>query len=153
MDGTVSFEDKSIGFAKGSLGGSFDLTDIVMKRRHEDPYRFEKEKFMTATTKKREELLKRAHDARMQNALAELPWSCEHIWQDRARTASQRRRELYELWRDTEADGDPKMTVAARKIIAAYIQRYLPEDSVNAFTDAEIASFNANGGPHFGPYD
>ena len=45
MDGTVTFDDHSIRDFKG-LSGGFDLTDLAMKANKQDPYRYEKERFM-----------------------------------------------------------------------------------------------------------
>lgn len=57
-DGSVTFDDKVIGFDKGIF--SFDLTDAIMRAKKQDPYRREKEKFLAHTRALREKLLDEA---------------------------------------------------------------------------------------------
>lgn len=57
-DGSVTFDDKLIGFDKGIF--SFDLTDAIMRAKKQDPYRREKEKFLAHTRAMREKLLDEA---------------------------------------------------------------------------------------------
>jgi hypothetical protein len=148
LDGSVSFDDKLIRDFKG-LSGGFDLTDMVMKGKKEDPYRHEKKKFLEATAGKRAELAKKARDAEIERSLAELPWHCDEIWRDRYRTPTQRRKTLYALWREADAE---QAGQKAREIIEGYVRRYLPQGTADAFTDEELAKLNAAGGPEFNPY-
>lgn len=57
-DGSVTFDDKVIGFDKGII--AFDLTDAIMRAKKQDPYRREKEKFLAHTRAMREKLLDQA---------------------------------------------------------------------------------------------
>ena len=81
LDGRVTFDDHSIRDFKG-LSGGFDLTDLAMKSRKQDPYRYEKEKFMENTSKLRGELTSRARKERLESALAALPQQLERVWSD-----------------------------------------------------------------------
>jgi hypothetical protein len=148
MDGTVSFDDKIVRDFKG-LSGGFDITDWAMKGKKQDPYRYEKEKFLKATEKKRDELAKKAREAEMENSLAQLPWTCDEIWHQRYKTAAQRRKSLYELWRDVEEND---AGARAREIIVAYIKRHLPADGPDAYTDEELAMYTGHGTHKFEPY-
>lgn len=152
LDGSVSFDDKSIRDFKG-LSGGFDLTDLVMKGKKEDPYRHEKKRFLEATETKRTEMARRAHEAQIEQSLAELPWHCEEIWHERYRSAAQRRKTLYELWKETAGDGELGQAGAkAREIIEAYIQRVLPASSPDGYTEEELSQLNARSGSKFQPY-
>jgi hypothetical protein len=147
MDGSVSFDDKIIRDFKG-LSGGFDMTDWIMKGKKQDPYRYEKEKFLKYTQKKRDEMAKKAREADIENSLAQLPFTCDDIWRQRSKPAAQRRKALYELWRDVE---DTDAGSRAREIIVEYVRRHLPAGSPDAFTDEELAMYNT-GGRKFDPY-
>jgi hypothetical protein len=148
MDGSVSFDDKIVRDFKG-LSGGFDVTDWVMKGKKQDPYRYEKEKFMKYTQKKRDELAKKAREADIENSIAQLPATCDDIWHEPYKKASQKRRALYELWRDVE---DTDAGARAREIIEAYVRRHLPQGTPDAFTEEELALYNSKGGRKFEPY-
>jgi hypothetical protein len=148
MDGSVSFDDKLIRDFKG-LSGGFDVTDWIMKGKKQDPYRYEKEKFLKYTQKKRDELSRKAHEADMENSLAQLPFTCDDIWRQRGRAASQRRKALYELWRDVE---DNDAGGRAREMIVEYVRQHLPAGSPDAFTDEELALYNTGTKRKFEPY-
>ena len=154
MDGRVSFDDHSIRDFKG-LSGGFDLTDIAMRGRKQDPYRYEKEKFMETTTKLRSELQTRARRDQLESSLAALPQHLERLWGDLSRSARARRGELYALWKDA-AGSDDEVGAAgkkARAAIEAFIRERLPEGTEDAFTDEELRRFNARPGVlRFEPY-
>jgi hypothetical protein len=153
LDGTVSFDDKYIRDFKG-LSGGFDLTDAIMKGKKEDPYRHEKKKFLEATAAKRAEMARKVRDEQVRASLAELPWHCDEIWRDHNRSPSERRRMLFALWRETgEAeDGLGEAGDQARTTIEKFIRHYLPEGSVDGFTEEELASLNRGGRRRFDPY-
>jgi hypothetical protein len=148
MDGTVSFDDKIVRDFKG-LSGGFDVTDWIMKGKKNDPYRYEKEKFLKHTQKKRDELAKKAREADIENSLAQLPWTCDEIWRERGQPAVQRRKRLYELWRDVE---DSDAGARARDVIMAYVRKKIPATSSDAYTDEELALWNEGTARKFEPY-
>jgi hypothetical protein len=154
MDGRVTFDDHSIRDFKG-LSGGFDLTDIAMKNHHQDPYRYEKEKFMENTNKLRTELTTRARRDRLESSLAALPGHLEQIWSDASHSARERRGVLYAMWREASGSDDEVGAAGkkARATIEAFIRDRLPEGSENAFTDDELRRFNARAGAvKFEPY-
>ncbi len=148
MDGSVSFDDKIVRDFKG-LSGGFDITDWMMKGKKQDPYRYEKEKFLKATGKKRDELAKKQHEIDLESSLGQLPWTCNDIWHQRYKTAAARRKLLFELWRDVEEND---AGARARDIIVEYIKRHLPSDGPDAYTEEELAIYNGRGGHKFEPY-
>lgn len=154
MDGHVTFDDHSIRDFKG-LSGGFDLTDLAMRGHHQDPYRYEKEKFMDNTSKLRAELTAKARKERLESSLASLPSHLEQIWTDASRSPRERRGVLYAMWREA-AGSDDEVGAAgkkARATIEAFIRERLPEGSPDAFTDDELRRFNARGGGmRFEPY-
>ena len=154
MDGHVSFDDHSIRDFKG-LSGGFDLTDLAMKGHKQDPYRYEKEKFMENTNKLRGELSARARKDRLESSLAALPSHLEQVWSDASRSARERRGVLFSMWRET-AGSDDEVGAAGRKAratIEAFIRERLPEGTPDAFTDDELRRFNARAGAmKFEPY-
>ncbi|MGZ3425116.1 MAG: hypothetical protein ACXVCV_00640 [Polyangia bacterium] len=154
MDGRVTFDDHSIRDFKG-LSGGFDLTDIAMKSRKQDPYRYEKEKFMENTSKLRTELTSRARKDRLESALAALPDHLEQVWGDGGHSARERRGVLYAMWREAAGTDDEVGAAGkkARATIEAFIRARLPEGSENAYTDDELRRFNARAGAvKFEPY-
>jgi hypothetical protein len=154
MDGHVTFEDHSIRDFKG-LSGGFDLTDIAMKSRKQDPYRYEKEKFMETTAKLRGDLTTKARRDRLESSLAGLPEHLEQVWGDLSRPASDRRRVLFAMWKEA-AGSDEELGAAgkkARSTIEGFIRDRLPEGSTESFTEEELRRFNARtGAMKFDPY-
>jgi hypothetical protein len=101
--------------------GAADLTDELMRLHGQDPYRFEKAKFLEATSKLRGGLAARALAENVRRAQAELPARLEAIACDASRSVRERRATI-EALRD-EMAGD---TPAARDA-AATIARFLAE--------------------------
>ena len=154
MDGHVTFDEHSIRDFKG-LSGGFDITDLAMRGHHQDPYRYEKEKFMDTTSKLRAELTAKARKERLESSLAALPAHLEQVWSDGSHSARERRGVLYAMWREA-AGSDDEVGAAGRKAratIEAFIRERLPAGSENAFTDDELHRYNARAGAiKFEPY-
>ena len=102
MDGRVTFDEHSIRDFKG-LSGGFDLTDIAMRNHHQDPYRYEKERFMENTNKLRSELTTKARRDRLESSLAALPGHLDSVWNDPNHSAHERRGVLFAMWREAAA--------------------------------------------------
>lgn len=152
-DGSVSFDDKYIRDFNGT-SGSWDLNDLIMRGKKQDPYRAEKEAFMRATEAQRTEIAKRARQAQMAASLAGLPGHLERIWGDRRQPARDRRATLYEIWRDAyTGEGDEgEAGERARNIIESFIRNRLPEGSEEAFTEDELAMYARHSKQRFHPY-
>lgn len=152
-DGSVSFDDKYIRDFNGT-SGSWDMNDLIMRSKKQDPYRFEKEAFMMATEAQRTQIARRARQAQMAQSLAGLPYHLERVWTDRRVPAKDRRATLYELWRDAyTGEGDEGEAGArARGIIETFIRNRLPEGSEDGFTDEELATYARTSKQRFNPY-
>ncbi len=152
-DGRVSFDDKNIRDFKG-LSGGFDVTDLLMKAKHQDPYRAEKQAFMNYTDAMRKKMAVAALKERQAASLEHLPEHLDDIWRNRARTVEARRQEIYEMWLDA-AMSESETGDAAKEacsIVETYVRRYLPADSADAFTEDELAKLNGGKRFKFAPY-
>lgn len=144
-DGTVDFNNHAVRDFKG-LSGGFDVTDLIMKSRHQDPYRYEKERFMDETAKLRTQLKQAARRARLEASLETLPTTLERLWSDARRTPRQRRSLLYSMWRDAAGSQADVGSAGqkARALIEAFIRDRLPEGSEDAYTAEELRRYNAH---------
>ncbi len=152
-DGRVSFDDKSIRDFKG-LSGGFDITDMLMRAKGDDPYRHEKKMFLETTEAMRKKMAQATLKERVQESLAQVPGRLHQIWRDTRMSAKERRGLLYETWKDA-AMSDSAVDDAGREACAtveAFVRRYLPADSEDAFTEDELARYNRGQKLAFAPY-
>jgi hypothetical protein len=147
-EGEVRFDDKNIGFNRGTSSGSFDVTDLLMKGKGEDSRRYEKQKFLEATADLRAELARKARAERTREALAGLPSHLASVWGDRRRPARERRRLLFALWKEADDEGGRE----ARVIIESFIRQRLPEGSDEAYSTDELDAYSRAGRQPFQPY-
>jgi hypothetical protein len=151
-DGRVSFDDKSIRDFKG-LSGGFDITDMVMRAKGNDPYRAEKQAFMNQTEAMRKKMAQSALRERVAASLANLPAHLASIWHDTRQSAAERRRTLYETWKDgAESDNNVDAGQNACEIVETFVRRYLPEGSPDAYSEEELAMLNRGQKKKFQPY-
>lgn len=152
-DGTVNFDDKTFRDFNGT-SGSFDITDMIMRGKKEDPYRHEKQAFLASTEALRTQLQKKARAERLRGSLAMLPQHLEGIWFDRRIPAKRRRQLLFELWRDVAGgdDEEGKAGGEARRIVESFVRKNLPEGSEEAYTEDELATLNRGHKERFQPY-
>jgi hypothetical protein len=101
------------------LGGTFDLTDALMRLSGKDPYRQEKARFLVATSELRAGLSARFMADTIRREAAALPARLEAIACDAGRSVRERRAVIESLRQ--EMDGD---TPAARNAVAV-ITRFL----------------------------
>jgi hypothetical protein len=101
------------------LGGTFDLTDELMRLSGQDPYRREKANFLAATSQLRGGLAARALGENIRSALGGLPARLEEIACDPQRSVRERRAIVEALRQEIEGD-----TPAAREAVAT-ITRFL----------------------------
>jgi hypothetical protein len=154
LDGSVDFDDKFLRDFKG-LSGGFDVTDMIMKSKKQDPYRYEKEKFMEETASLRNKLRASMRRAQLERSLASLPIRLQATWDDTTRTARERRNAIYTTWREA-AGSDEELGPAgaqARAIIERFVREHLPDGSPDAFTPDELKRYaNRPGALKFDPY-
>lgn len=120
-DGSVSFDDR---YQQGLTQLTFDLTDAVLRRRGEDPYRAEKEWFLAGTEDLRRELLEQWRQKHHEAALRKLVGRLKRISEDDTLSEDQKAARILALYRDTNDDA---VGVAAREAIASFVAEELPE--------------------------
>ncbi len=133
------------------VSGGFDLTDEFMRIfTKNDPYRYEKARFLSTTSEFRLKLAVAAQTLNLVKALADLPARLRRVLRDERFTARERRRVLFLLWDEVDRD-DPEHRKAA-DILTTFVRRELPASGPDAFTADELRALNA-GRPHpFAPY-
>ncbi len=152
-DGRVRFDDKSIRDFKG-LSGGFDITDLLMRAKGNDPYRAEKKAFLDTTEGMRKKMAQAALKERMLASLGGLPAQLDEIWRNPRTPPMERRRLLYETWRDAAASeaeiGDSAKEACS--IVENYVRRYLPPGGEDSYTDGELERLNRGQRWKFQPY-
>jgi hypothetical protein len=153
-DGRVTFTDKpniqSDGPTAGGFGalgwaGRFDVTDAIMRARGEDPYRYEKAKFLDETREMRCAMAAVERSDNLREAVHALSSFLDKIWSHDAWSPAERRRVIFELWDDCAEEGDVEMLAAAaqaRASIVGFIRRRLPEGSTAGYGLDELARLN-----------
>ena len=74
-----------------TVTGTLDITDELMRLAHEDPYRFQKARFLTATREMRIRMAGHAHAEDVARSSAELPRRLEEIACDEGLSVADRR--------------------------------------------------------------
>ena len=137
-------------FIVAAVNGTMDLTDEIMRALGQDPYRAEKARFLAATFEVRMKLAVEAHREDMRKSLDRLPDALADLWRDSRYSARERRRVLFEIWRET--DGTPE-GARAESIIERFIQRQLPCGSPDAYPPSEFQAHQSSlPGRAFSPY-
>ncbi|MDH3199439.1 MAG: hypothetical protein OEM15_00965 [Myxococcales bacterium] len=119
-DGSVTFDD---GYRQGTAV-VFDITDAIMRRRGEDPYRVEKRWFLEGTVEFRQELFERWRAKQALVALRKLRGRLLRIIEDGILTAPQKATRVIAMFLDT---ADDEAGAAARNTIAELVAERMPE--------------------------
>jgi hypothetical protein len=145
-DGRVQFSDRGgvemdaphLG-ANGLLPqGTFDISDSIERARGQDPYRHERQWFMTETEELRERLSAEADAQLHSRGIARLNGHLRQIWRGRG-TERDRRAQIFSLWDDCAEDDVGRR---ARAAIVTFVRQTLPADSEAAFTRRELDTLN-----------
>lgn len=132
------------------VGVSMDLNDESARTLDEDPYRAEKARFLAATFEVRMKLAVAAWRDDVRKSVVDLPDALTNLWRDLRYSARERRRILFELWRET--DNTPEGVRAATEI-ELFIQRELPCGSPDAYTASELQDYRGQQAARvFSPY-
>lgn len=131
------------------VGVGANLTDEFLRALGQDPYRIRKARFLAATFEVRMRLAVQAYQDDLRTSLDRLPEGLAELWHDPRYSASEKRRILFELWR--EAD-DSKAGAQARDIVMTFIRRILPCRSSQAYPPAELHALQVGEGRAFSPY-
>ncbi|MFA9472779.1 MAG: hypothetical protein ACERNK_19595 [Deltaproteobacteria bacterium] len=118
-DGSVVFDD---GYRQGSTL-RFDITDLTMRRRGEDPYRVEKNWFLEGTAEFRQELFERQRAKQTLLALRKLRRRLLHISEDGTLSDRQKSASVIAMFQDTP---DDDAGAAARGAIAEFVADRMP---------------------------
>ena len=118
-DGSVVFDD---GYRQGTTL-SFDMTDVIMRRRGEDPYRVEKNWFLEGTAEFREELFERWRAKQTLLALRKLRRRLLHISENATLSDQQKSASVIAMFQDTS---DDEAGAAARGAIAEFVDDKMP---------------------------
>jgi hypothetical protein len=118
-DGSVTFDD---GYAQGATV-RFDITDAVMRRRGEDPYRVEKDWFLEGTEELRQELFDRWRAKQALVAIRKLRARLNRIAENDALSGSGKSALVIAMFRDTS---DDEVGASARDAIAQFVAERMP---------------------------
>lgn len=104
-----------------NVSGTFDLTDELMRLEAQDPYRYEKARFLGATRDLRTRLAVRAHAEDIHRAVTDLPLTLEAIACDDRLPVGERRAILEGLRAEMDgaAPGAPDAVARITRFIAA----------------------------------
>ena len=103
-----------------SVAGTFDVTDELMRLGGQDPYRYEKARFMKGTGELRSRLAARAHADDLRDASDQLPRHLEEIAANPELTPGERRATIEALGR--EMDPATPEGRKARAVIDAFLR-------------------------------
>jgi len=109
-----------------SIGGSFDLTEELMRLGGQDPYRYAKAHFLAATRELRIRMAVRAHADDVRRSATGLPGELEAIACDGRRTIGERRAIIEAL--SAELDSSTSEGRAAQAQIARFRARFAEPD-------------------------
>ena len=119
QDGSVTFED---GYGQG-VTLRFDITDAIMRRRGEDPYRVEKNWFLEGTEEFRQELLERWQAKQTLVAIRKLRIRLLRIYENEALSGSEKAAYVIALFQDTS---DDEAGASARNAITEFVTDRMP---------------------------
>lgn len=141
-DGRVEFEDTGATARREGLGvgGTFDITDRIMRNHGQDPYSSERAWFMAQTRELRDEMTLRARTADDDAALRGLGGRMLRVWRDASRPAHARRAALFRLWDDC---ADDEVGRRARAAVERFVRQRLPRGGPDGYTAAELTALNA----------
>jgi hypothetical protein len=126
------------------MGGSFDISDALMRGHGQDPYASRKLKFLDSTRDERVAIGNRYREQQLAQSTQLMQKNLDRLFAmrlDRARLKAA----LFELWDDCAETGEPAMIEGgkrARKLVVGTIRGKLPANTETAYTADELAAFN-----------
>ncbi|AKF09824.1 hypothetical protein [Sandaracinus amylolyticus] len=139
-DGQVQYEDAPAIRTEGvSASGTLDFNDMIERAQGRDPYAAEKQRFEDDNAELIERLEREGRERAMAAALRRLRGRLARVWADDV-PAAQRRRQLFELWRDVDDSGGDG---GAREVIESFIRDNLPLGHADAYAPDELSRMNA----------
>jgi len=119
QDGSVTFDD---GYGQG-VTVRFDVTDAIMRRRGEDPYRVEKNWFLEGTEEFRQELFERWQAKQTLVAIRKLRIRLLRISENESLTGNEKAARVIALFEDTSND---EAGALARNTITEFVADRMP---------------------------
>lgn len=156
VGGAIDRAGQTIEVPLFTVGFRFDLTDLAMRRRGEDPYRVEKQQLLARTFDVRWAMATEARRRLLWRALRELPDELAFLWSDPSHSSRRKRAAIAKLW--CEADSEERGTdilpagQEARAIIEQFVRTRLPLSSHDHFTVEELEAAHAQCPAAFAPY-
>lgn len=164
-DGSVAFQDRiahpdgSLDFGSGDANAAgfhftpfrFDVTDMMLKAMGEELYAPEKRWFLEQTRELREALEAQDRLHLFARAREELRHALRVLIDDPARTLSQKRQAVFDLWADCAED---EVGWRGRRVIEDFVRENFPSGTMRAFTSDELRGLNQRNAssPRFDPY-
>jgi len=123
----------------------FDINDWAERMAGNDPYLYEKKKYLDATREERMKMARAALRERLRDAVRAAPALLRELWRDGTVSAAERRRMIFQLWDECAEEGDPDILVASRAFrgtVLAFVRRQLRADGPDAYPAAELEALN-----------
>lgn len=143
-DGTVASIDDKANLQRKGLGGSFDVTDALMRSKGIDPYSSYKLEVLDETREERVAIGKRYRTQQLAQSRQHMQKNLDRLWATTTELAA-RKQGLFELWDDCAETGSAELVTggtSARAHVLGFIRAKLPAGSGDAYTTDELALFN-----------
>ena len=118
------------------LGGGFDITDALMRRKKVDPYAAAKLRYLDSTRDERVQIGRRYKQQQLARSAQLMQKQLDLLV---TATIAQKKQALFELWDDCAETGEAAVVEggkAARALVIGYIRTHLT--GANAYTAAEL---------------
>ena len=157
VNGSVDAGDRSKTAVVPAVGGGFDITDAIMRRKGQDPYASKKLAFLDSTRDERVQLGTAHREQQLHRTTQFMQRNLDRLWQ-RITDPRARRAALFELWDEVVETGDASVVEAgatARKLVIGFIRARFPAGGPDAYTADELAALNRRrqSKATFVPYD
>ncbi len=138
------------------VGGGFDLSDALMRRKGQDPYASKKLKYLDSTRDERVQIGTKYKQQQLAQSPELMQKNIAFLYAHTLDPAA-RKQGLFELWDDCAESGDPALVEggrAARLLVLGVIRARFPAASDHAFSATELAMLNRTrqSKPTFAPY-
>ncbi|MGE0870580.1 MAG: hypothetical protein AB7P03_18590 [Kofleriaceae bacterium] len=147
-DGTVKPEGRSKWDDKDGtvplVGGSFDISDAIMRRGGQDPYASQKLRFLDATRDERAQIGARHRARQLADATRLVKRNLDRLWAQ-TKDPQARRQALFEMWDECAETGTTELVEAgraARRMIVGFIRARLPVGSAAGYSAGHLEQLN-----------
>jgi hypothetical protein len=142
VGGSIDPDDRTPTAIVPVLGGGFDITDAIMRRKKVDPYAAAKLRYLDSTRDERVQIGNRYKREQLAQSAQLMQKTLDWLWASKVDLAA-RKQALFELWDDCAEVGSDAMVEggkAARALVVGAIRARLT--GADAYTAAELAAFN-----------